>query len=70
MHSKFFDLVDYTVEYNASVDAIRDNSQPTLLESGVWIYQISGHEKFLRDARIVADTIEKSYIYNSYNGKI
>jgi len=65
MHSEFFDRVDYTVEYNASVGAISDNSQPTLLESGVWLYQISGHEKFLRDARIVTDTIEKSYLYNS-----
>ena len=65
LQSKFFDHVDYTVEYNASIGALRDNSQPTLLESGVWLYQISGHEKFLREAGIVADTIEKSYLYNS-----
>jgi len=65
LQSKFFDHVDYTVEYNSSIGALRDNSQPTLLESGVWLYQISGHEKFLRDAGIVADKIEKSYLYNS-----
>ena len=65
MHSKFFDSVNYTVEYNVSTGSIRDSSKPTLLESGVWLYQITGHEQFLSNSRSVANLIEESYLYNS-----
>ena len=65
MHSEFFDSVNYTVEYNVSTGSIRDSSKPTLLESGVWLYQITGHEQFLSNSRSVANLIEESYLYNS-----
>jgi len=65
MHSKFFDSVNYTVEYNISTSSIRDSSKPTLLESGVWLYQITGHEQFLDNSRSIANLIEESYLYNS-----
>ena len=65
MHSKFFDSVNYTVEYNISTGSIRDSSKPTLLESGVWLYQITGHEQFLDNSRSIANLIEESYLYNS-----
>ena len=65
LQSKFFDNVNYTVEYNAADNYIYDDSEPTLLESGVWLYQITGDEKFLQKARIVANVIEKSYLYDS-----
>ena len=65
MHSEFFDSVNYTVEYNVSTGSIRDSSKPTLLESGVWLYQITGHEQFLSNSRSVANLIEESFLYNS-----
>ena len=65
MHSEFFDSVNYTVEYIVSTGSIRDSSKPTLLESGVWLYQITGHEQFLSNSRSVANLIEESYLYNS-----
>ncbi len=65
LQSKFFDYVNYTVKYNAADNYIYDDSEPTLLESGVWLYQITGDEKFLQKARIVANVIEKSYLYDS-----
>jgi len=65
LQSKFFDNVNYTVKYNAADNYIYDDSEPTLLESGVWLYQITGDEKFLQKARIVANVIEKSYLYDS-----
>ena len=65
MHSEFFDSGNYTVEYNVSTGSIRDSSKPTLLESGVWLYQITGHEQFLSNSRSVANLIEESYLYNS-----
>jgi len=65
LQSKFFDNVNYTVEYNAADNYIYDDSEPTLLRAGVWLYQITGDEQFLQNARIIADLIEESYLYNS-----
>ena len=65
LQSKFFDYVNYTVEYNASTGSFSDDSQPTLLESGVWLYQITGHEQFLANSRNIANLIEESYLYSS-----
>jgi len=65
LQSEFFDNVDYTVQYNVSTGSLADYSQPTLLESGVWLYQITGHEQFLTNSRNIANLIEESYLYNS-----
>jgi len=65
LQSEFFDNVDYTVQYNVSTSSLSDYSEPTLLESGVWLYQITGHEQFLTNSRAIADLIEESYLYNS-----
>ena len=65
LQSEFFDYVNYTVEYNMATGSLSDNSEPTLLESGVWLYQITGNEQFLDNSRSIADLIEKSYLYNS-----
>ena len=65
LQSKFFDYVNYTVKYDISKGFVYDYSEPTLLESGVWLHQITGHKKFLSNAGIMADLIEKSYLYNS-----
>jgi len=65
LQSEFFDNVDYTVQYNVSTGSLADYSQPTLLESGVWLYQITGHEQFLTNSRTIANLIEESYLYNS-----
>ena len=61
LQSKFFDNVDYTVQYNVSTGSLSDYSEPTLLESGVWLYQITGHEQFLTNSRTIANLIEESY---------
>jgi len=65
LQSKFFDYVNYTVEYNVSSSSLSDYSEPTLLESGVWLYQITGNEQFLTNSRTIANLIEESYLYNS-----
>ena len=66
LQKKFFDSdVKYTVRYNAAEGIIGDESEPTLLESGVWLYQITGHEQFLTNSRTIANLIEESYLYNS-----
>jgi len=65
LQSKFFDNVDYTVQYNVSTGSLSDYSEPTLLESGVWLYQITGHEQFLTNSRTIANLIEESYLYSS-----
>ena len=65
LQSKFFDYVNYTVKYNAADNYIYDDSEPTLLRAGVWLYQITGDEQFLQNARIIADLIEESYLYSS-----
>jgi len=66
LQKKFFDDdVNYTVRYNAVSGTIGDESEPTLLESGVWLYQITGDEQFLANSRTIADFIEESYLYHS-----
>ena len=65
LQSKFFGNVDYTVEYNVVTGSLIDNGEPTLLGSGVWLYQITGHEQFLDNSRTIANKIEESYLYNS-----
>ena len=65
LQKKFFDYVNYTVKYNASIGVAVDESEPTLLESAVWLYQITGHERFLKNAGIVADVIKKDFLHES-----
>jgi len=65
LQSKFFGYVNYTVKYNAADNYIYDDSEPTLLRAGVWLYQITGDEQFLQNARSIADLIEESYLYSS-----
>jgi len=65
LQSKFFDNANYTIEYNVSTGSVSDYSEPTLLESGVWLYQITGNEQFLANSRIIANLIEESYLYSS-----
>ena len=68
LQSKFFDNVDYTVEYNVSTGSLSDYSEPTLLESGVrngFIKLQGGNEQFLTNSRTIANLIEESYLYNS-----
>jgi len=65
LQSKFFGNVNYTVEYNVVTGSLIDNGEPTLLESGIWLYQITGHEQFLDNSRTIANLIEESYLYNS-----
>ena len=65
LQSEFFDYVNYTVKYDSSKGFVYDYSEPTLLESGVWLYQITGHENFLSNSRTVADLIEEKYLSNS-----
>ena len=62
---KFFNYVDYTVRYNAAEDTVFDNSEPTLLRGGVWLYQITGDEKFLNNAGYIADVVENFYLSES-----
>ena len=66
MQSEFFDNdVNYTVRYNAAEGIVGDESEPTLLESGIWLYQITGDEQFLANSRTIANFIEESYLYHS-----
>jgi len=65
LQSKFFDYVNYTVKYNAADNYIYDDSEPTLLRASVWLYQITGDERFLQNARNVTNTIEEVYLYES-----
>jgi len=65
MQSEFFDYVNYIVSYDMSKGFVYDHGEPSLLESGVWLYQITGDEKFLQKASTVADVIEKYYLYDS-----
>jgi len=65
MQSEFFDYVNYIVSYDMSKDLVYDHAEPSLLESGVWLYQITGDEKFLQKASTVANVIEKYHLYDS-----
>ena len=65
MQSEFFDYVNYIVSYDMSKGFVYDHSEPSLLESGVWLYQITGDEKFLQKASTVANVIKKYYLHDS-----
>ena len=67
LHREFFDDVNYIVMATVSAEEVHvyDSSQPSLLNSGIWFYQITGDEKFLEHSKFVADVIEESYVYNS-----
>ncbi|NWK05004.1 hypothetical protein HX833_02765 [Marine Group I thaumarchaeote] len=65
LQNKVFGDIGYTAEYNVSAGGLSDYSEPTLLESGVWLYQITGNEQFLANSRTIANLIEESYLYNS-----
>jgi hypothetical protein len=67
LHNKFFDDVNYIVMAAVSTEEVHvyDSSQPSLLNSGIWFYQITGNEKFLEHSKLVADVIEESYVQNS-----
>ena len=60
-----YESINYIIKYNSAGNFVYDMSQPTLLDSGVWLYQITGDEKFLKKARDVANLIEKHYLYDS-----
>ena len=62
VQSEFFDYVNYTVRYDTVKNSITDYSDPTLLRAGVWLYQITGNEKFLQNAGIIANVIEELYL--------
>jgi len=65
LQNKVFGDIGYTAEYNVLAGGLSDYSEPTLLESGVWLYQITGNDQFLANSRTIANLIEKSYLYNS-----
>jgi len=65
MQSSFFNYVDYIVKYDAAGNFVYDNAEPSLVEASVWLYQITGQEKFLQSAGYVANVIEEYYLYDS-----
>ena len=65
LQKKFFDYVNYITSYNVAKDAFYDYGEASVLNSGVWLYQITGNESFLQNAGDLADYIEKNYVYNS-----
>jgi len=65
MQSDFFGYVDYIVRYDAASNIVYDNAEPSLLRASLWLYQITGQEKFLQNAGHVANIIEKNYLYDS-----
>jgi len=65
LQSEYFDYVDYTIKYNAVTNTVYDNSEPTLLNSTLWLYQITGDENYLVSAGYVANVIEEFYLYES-----
>ena len=62
---EYYDSITYLIKFNSAENFVYDFSQPTLLDSGVWLYQITGNEKFLHKARNVANVIEKFYLHDS-----
>jgi len=62
---EYYNSITYLIKFNSSENLVYDFSQPTLIDSGVWLYQITGNEKFLQKARSVANVIEKFYLYDS-----
>ena len=65
LQKKFFDYANYITSYNVAKDAFYDYGEASILNSGVWLYQITGNESFLQNAGDLADYIEKDYVYNS-----
>jgi len=65
LQNKVFGDIGYTAEYNVSAGGLSDYSEPTLLESGVWLYQITGNEQFLANSRTLANLIEETHLHNS-----
>jgi hypothetical protein len=65
LQKKFFDYANYITSYNVAKDAFYDYGEASILNSGVWLYQITGNESFLQNAGDLADYIEKNYVYNS-----
>jgi len=65
LQKKFFDYANYITSYNVVKDAFYDYGESSILNSGVWLYQITGNESFLQNAGDLADYIEKDYVYNS-----
>jgi len=65
LQKKHFDYVNYTVRYDVKNNSILDESKPYLLESGIWLYQITGQEEFLANSRILANLIEEEYLWYS-----
>ena len=65
LQNKFFNYIDYTVKYNAADNMPYDTSEPTLLGGSVWLYLITGNEKFLQNAGHVANVVEESYLHHS-----
>ena len=65
LQKKYFDYVNYTVRYDAINNSILDESKPYLLESGIWLYQITGDEEFLTNSRILMDLIEEKHLWYS-----
>jgi len=62
---EYYNSITYLIKFNSAENFVYDLSQPTLIDSGVWLYQITGNEKFLQKARSVANVIEKFYLYDS-----
>ena len=62
------DSTTFTIKFNASNNQIIDVAVPTFLESGVWLYQITGDEKFLQKARQTATEIQIHHL--SDNGVV
>jgi len=65
LQKEFFDYVNYTVRYDVKNNALLDESKPYLLEGSLWLYQITGQERFLDNARIITNIIEAEYLYHS-----
>jgi len=62
---EYYDSITYLIKFNSAENFVYDFSQPTLLDSGVWLYQITGNEQFLANSRTIANFIEESYLYHS-----
>ena len=62
---KDYESITYIIKFNSADNFVYDFSQPTLLDSGVWLYQITGDEKFLQKARDVANVTEEYYLHDS-----
>jgi hypothetical protein len=65
LQNKFFDYVNYTVQYNAADGYVTDESEPTLLWASVWLYQITGDKHYLENAGYIADIIDRVFLYES-----